>query len=65
MTRTNLQHRLERLEEAVLPVEGEPTRIEVYYCDTDGNRELGQVIELPPQRPLASRTRRGWRNRNR
>jgi hypothetical protein len=65
MMRQSLQRRLERLEEAVLPVEDEPETIEVYYCDTDGTKTLGQVIELPPCRLWASRIngRRGRRFR--
>jgi len=51
MMRLNLQRRLERLEQAVLPIEGEPTmRVEVYYHSPDGTEELGYVVEVPRHR---------------
>lgn len=61
MTRQHLQRRLERLEEAVLPIENEPKTINVHYHHPDGTAELGQVIELP--RRAAFRTGAGGRRR--
>src|SRR5580765_7519341 len=44
-----LQRRLKHLEEQVIPTE-EPRVWQVVYVDSDGTRELGPRIELPPSR---------------
>jgi hypothetical protein len=50
MIRKHLRLRLERLEQAVLSIEDEPTRVEVYYSDLDGTEELAYVVDFPPHR---------------
>jgi hypothetical protein len=47
MIRQSLQRRLERLEEVVLPVETEATRIEIHFHNAQGIVTSTKVIEIP------------------
>ena len=56
----NLYRRLEHLEEQVIPT-GEPRVWQAVYVDSDGTKELGPRIEMPPSRPFHGR----WRGADR
>ena len=46
----HLQRRLDRLEEAVPPIEEETLKINVYYTSPDGPEKFGYALELPRHR---------------
>jgi hypothetical protein len=51
MMRQFRDRRLERMGDAVLSIEEEPLKVEVWRRNMDGNGELHRLIEAPPHRP--------------